>query len=159
VDAVKLYLETTMFNYYFDAEREFHADTVRLFEVIRAGGYEAYTSEYTVLELRKAPKPKRSNMLALIDEYNIAMLDIDAESDRLADLYVEHSIIPLKYRIDGAHIAIAAINGLDFILSFNFQHINKLKTKRMTELVNLSEGYKGIIICTPMEVLDNDESE
>ena len=64
-----------------------------------------------------------------------------------------------KYRLDGAHIAIASISGLDCVLSFNFQHINKLKTKRMTENVNLSEGYKGITICTPIEVLENEETE
>jgi predicted nucleic acid-binding protein len=159
VNAVRLYLETTMFNYYFDVEREFHADTVRLFEEIRAGKHEAYSSEYAVIELRKAPEPKRSAMLALIDKYNIATLDIDEVSDRLADLYVEHNIIPIKYRLDGAHIAIAALHGLDYVLSFNFQHINKMKTKRMTELINLNEGYKGITICTPMEVLDNEDSE
>jgi hypothetical protein len=45
-------------------------------------------------------------------------------------------------------------NELDCVLSFNYQHINKLKTRRMTENVNLNEGYKGITICTPMEVLN-----
>ena len=44
-------------------------------------------------------------------------------------------------------------------MSFNFQHINKLKTKRMTEAINLAEGYKGVTICTPMEVFDDDEAE
>jgi len=59
--------------------------------------------------------------------------------------------------LDGTHIAIATFHNLDCILSFNFQHINKLKTKEMTALVNLREGYKGITICTPMEVLENEE--
>jgi hypothetical protein len=45
------------------------------------------------------------------------------------------------------------------MFNYYFQHINKLKTKRMTELINLSEGYKGITICTPMEVFDDDETE
>jgi predicted nucleic acid-binding protein len=154
----RVYLETTMFNYYFDTDREYHDDTVRLFEEILVGKYEAYTSIYTVLELRKAPEPKRSNMLTLIGKYGINTLDFDIEAEHLADAYVENGIIPQKYLLDGTHIAIAAVHNLDYILSFNFQHINKMKTKHMTELINLKEGYKGITICTPMEVLDNEET-
>ncbi|MDR1669285.1 MAG: hypothetical protein LBR76_04935 [Oscillospiraceae bacterium] len=48
---LKIYIETTLFNFYFDETREAHADTLRLFEDISAGKYEAYTSDYTVAEL------------------------------------------------------------------------------------------------------------
>jgi predicted nucleic acid-binding protein len=153
VKKLKLYLETTVFNYYFDEARDGHEDTVRLFDAIRNSEYEAYTSEYVMIELRVAKEPKRSNMLILTEKYNMTVLDIDAESRRIANLYVKNDIIPAKYWIDAAHIAIASIHELDCVLSFNYEHINKLKTRRMTENVNLNEGYKGIIICTPMEVL------
>ena len=149
-----------MFNYYFyyfDTDRDGHGDTVRLFKAIGDGKYEGYTSEYAVYELLDSPEPKRTNMLELIEKYNIVTLNISEESDRMADIYVQNKIIPLKYRLDAAHIAIASIHGLDCVLSFNFQHIIKLKTKRMTEIINLNEGYKGIIICTPMEVLDDEQ--
>ena len=53
-------------------------------------------------------------------------------------------------------IAIASVHGLDCVLSYNFQHINKLKTKILTERVNRAEGYKGIVICTSREVLDDE---
>ena len=41
----KIYMETTLFNYYFDRDRDAHADTVKLFEEIAEGKYEAFTSE------------------------------------------------------------------------------------------------------------------
>jgi predicted nucleic acid-binding protein len=150
----RLYLETTIFNYYFDTDRDGHEDTVKLFEAIGAGEYEGYTSEYAMIELRKALNPKQNNMLALIEKHGILILDIDAESERMTNLYIQNNIVPVKYRVDAAHIAIASIHDLDCVLSFNYKHINKLKTKRSTENVNLNEGYKGITICTPMEVLD-----
>jgi len=157
---MKLYLETTAFNYYFDTERPGHDDTVRLFEEIRAGKHEAYTSGYTVRELNVAPEPKRGNMLALIKEFQITMLDIDStdESDRLAALYVEQGIIPARFLMDGAHIAVASIHGLDYIISYNFQHINRAKTKLLTTRVNSEHNYGTVVICTAKEVLD-DESE
>ena len=40
----RLYLETTVFNYYFDVNRDGHGDTVKLFESIGAGEYEGYLS-------------------------------------------------------------------------------------------------------------------
>jgi hypothetical protein len=156
---LRLYLETTMFNYYFDTERDGHAATVRMFEAIGQGEYEGYTSQYVIFELQKAHEPKQADMLALIEKYGITALDFQDEAIRLARLYVQNKVVPEKYLLDGAHIASASLHELDCILSFNFQHINKLKTKRMTELINLNEGYKGIVICTPMEVLDDEETE
>jgi len=91
-----------------------------------------------------------------MERFGIIILDIDTESDRLSDLYISNGIIPSKFRLDAAHIAVASIHELDCVLSFNYQHINKLKTKRMTEIINLIEGYKGVTICTPMEVFDDE---
>jgi hypothetical protein len=156
---MRLYLESTIFNYYFDKEREGHVDTVRLFEEIRVGKHEAFTSDYTILELEDAPEPKRSMMLDLIDEFNIAELGITDEINRIADLYITRKIIPGRFRLDGAHIAAASINEMDCILSYNFQHINRLKTKVLTEQVNREEGYKGIVICTAKEVLDDEQQD
>ena len=154
IKKLRLYLESTLFNYYFDTDRDGHEDTVKLFEAIKSGEYESYTSEYAMIELRGAKEPKKSNMLALTEKYRIVILDIDTESERMTDLYIQNGIIPANYRVDASHIAIASIHNLDCVLSFNYKHINKLKTKRMTEIINLNEGYKGITICTPMEVFD-----
>ena len=124
----KIYLETTIFNYYFDADRDAHADTVKLFKEIKSGKYEAYTSIYVTNELIEAEEPKRSNMLALITEYNITVLPASEEARNLADIYVSEGIIPQKYRTDGVHIAVTTVNDLDMIVSMNFQHIVKRKT-------------------------------
>ena len=48
---MRLYLETTMFNYYYDTDRDGHSDTIRMFEAIGKGEYEGYTSEYVIFEI------------------------------------------------------------------------------------------------------------
>ena len=156
---MKLYLETTMFNYYFDTERDGHADTVRLFEKIRAGEYQAYTSLYAVGELEETEEPKRSKMLSLIDEYNINVLPITDEANQLASLYIAEKIIPARFRLDGAQIAISSIHGIDYVLSYNFKHINRAKTKLLTGRINSEKGYSNIVICTAKEVLDDENDE
>jgi predicted nucleic acid-binding protein len=158
VRKLRLYLETTIFNYYFDTDREGHSDTVKLFSAIGAGKYEAYTSEYTEIELRKSREPKRRAMLGLIEEYRIMSFEAEDEAYRLADLYVRSGIIPERFRFDATHIAVASIHGLDCVLSYNFEHINRARTKAMTEQINYEEGYKGVVICTAKEVL-GDERE
>ncbi|MCL2343117.1 MAG: hypothetical protein FWC62_04345 [Firmicutes bacterium] len=97
-------------------------------------------------------------MLALIDAYSIITLPITDAANQLANLYVSGNIIPVRFRLDGAHIAVASINGLDCVLSYNFKHINRVKTKLLTEHINHEKGYRGIVICTAKEVLEEDES-
>jgi len=151
-------LETTLFNYYFDKDRDAYADTVRLFKEIAAGKYEAFTSGAVVDELMEAPAEKQALMLSLIDTYDITVLRVCEETEKLADMYVEEGIIPLKHRMDGVHIAVAAVNDLDFIISMNFQHIVKVKTERMTRAVNVLRGYRPIEIISPMEVTEDENA-
>ena len=155
----KIYLETTLFNHYFDEDREAHADTVTLFKDIKLKKYEAYTSTYVIDELENANEPKRSNMLNLIEEYNITVLPADEEARALADIYINEGIIPVTHGYDSLHIACATINDLEYIFSLNFKHINRVKTKTMTSIINIRQGYKPITIASPMEVAENGEDE
>ena len=45
---------------------------------------------------------------------------------------------------------------MDCIVSLNFHHINKLKTKIATEIIHRMKGYNSPFICTPMEVMENE---
>ena len=153
----KVYIETTLFNFYVDEDKgDAHAETVRLFKEIAANKYEAYTSDYVVDELERAPEAKRDKMISLLTEYGIKVLEPDTAASKLADIYVAEGVIPLKYRTDGLHIAIATVNGLDMIISMNFQHIVKRKTVKMTGAINILNGYQAIEIYSPMEVVDSE---
>ena len=156
---MRLYLETTMFNYFFDADREGHDDTVRLFEAIGAGEHEGYTSAYVQIELQDAPEPKQSQMLALIQRYGIRVLETSKEADRLADAYIQQGVIPERFRFDSTHIACASVYGLDYVLSYNFKHINRTKTKLLTARINQNEGYGSVIICTAKEALEDEQPD
>jgi len=152
----KIYLETTMFNYYFDVERDAHADTVKLFQEIKAGKYRAFTSIYALGELEQAPEEKHMKMLGLIDEYGITVLPATPEANALATTYQTKGILPARSTTDAQHIAVATINDLDMILSLNFEHIVRKKTLEMTGYVNIEHGYKPIKIHSPMEVVERE---
>ena len=144
----------THFNRFLKENREYHLETKKLFDKILKNEIQAYSSAYVLEELDKAPEPKRSEMLNIIQEYKIIVLELDQKAYDLSDTYIEMGIIPLKFRIDGIHIAMAAIYDMDCIVSLNFHHINKLKTKMAAEIIHRMKGYNNPFICTPMEVID-----
>ena len=153
----KIYLETTLFNHYFDDDRGIaHASTVALFKEIAACKYEAFTSSMVIEELYRAETEKYEKMFSLISKYNIAVINVSEEAEKLADVYVFEQIIPQKYRADGVHIAVATVNDLDIIISMNFQHIVKRKTKIGIGSINALNGYRNIDISSPMEVVENE---
>jgi len=156
----KIYLETSLFNFYVDEDRgTAHYDTVKLFEHIAAGKYEPFTSTYVTEELKGAQEEKRDKMLKIIDDYSITVLNTIEEVGSIADIYVAEGVIPQKYVMDGLHIAIATVYGLDMIVSMNFHHIVKQKTIRMTESINILNGYRAVEICSPTEVVENEEKD
>jgi hypothetical protein len=95
-------------------------------------------------------------MAGLIQKYDISILALSDEADRLTDVYVAEGIIPQKYRTDGLHIALATVNDLDMIVSMNFQHIVKRKTILATGKINNLNGYRTVEIYSPMEVIENE---
>jgi hypothetical protein len=154
----KLYLETTIFNfYYYGKAKKKQQDTVKLFDYIADGRYLAYTSNYAIDELVKDSKEKYDKMYTLIKKYDILVLPPSNEIERLSDIYIKMGIIPKDYPDDALHLATTTVNRLDFCVSCNMGHITKQKAMIGTGFVNLREGYPHIGITTPQEVLEYDK--
>ena len=153
----KVYLETTLFNFYVDKDRGFaHESTIALFKEIAIGKYEVFTSDYVIDELQRASKEKQDKMLRLISEYGVLVLSYNNDAAELADKYIAEGAIPATHKTDALHIAVSAVNDLDMIISMNFQHIVKRKTKYITSVINVLNGYRAVEILSPMEVIDNE---
>ena len=151
---LKLYLDTTIFNFAFadDAPKETQ-ETLKFFKQI--GRFEISISDVVLDEVSRCPALKRERMMELLNRHEWNILELDQAAKDLAARYISEGIIPVKYRDDAYHIAIATVNNLDAILSWNFQHIVKMKTKREVVGINIIEGYKPIDIYTPGEVVED----
>ncbi|MCL2866810.1 MAG: hypothetical protein FWF47_03500 [Clostridia bacterium] len=156
-EMLRVYFETTVFNRYYEEGREYNPETKQLFQMISYGEVTAYTSVAVLQEIDKAPKLKREEMMSLLTSYDFTVLEVEQNAYDLADLYVEMGVIPARFRMDGVHIAMSAVNDLDCIVSLNFHHINKLKTKMTTEIIHRMKGYGNPAICTPMEVTNHEK--
>ena len=156
----RIYLETTMFSFYYekrqhDDYQKLKTQTRKIFELIQAGEYEPYTSPIALQEIARESDPeKREKMAALVVDYGIKILDESDEVNRLAALYVQEGAISQAWERDAAHIAMTTVNGLDFIISLNFTHITRPWTIEHVRQVNMRQGYQGIGIYKPEEVLE-----
>ncbi|GHV87398.1 hypothetical protein AGMMS50255_6940 [Spirochaetia bacterium] len=159
----RVYLETTMFSFYYEKReghryQELKRQTRQVFDMIKAGKFEPYTSLYATNEITKEKDPeKREQMAALIIDYGVKFLENTPEVQRLAALYIKEGAVTAASETDAAHIAISAINGLDFIVSLNFGHIARPWTIERVRRVNVRENLKGIGIYRPLEVLESED--
>lgn len=152
---LKLYLDTSVLNFYYaDDSPEERRITQELFREIKSGYYTAFISSTVLEEISRASQEKQRTLLSLVEDYNLIPLEIDEEIESLAGLYIQNKIIPQRYEEDAIHIAVAVINDLDVIVSWNFKHIVRVKTKLSVNGINKMEGYKEIEIYSPMEVID-----
>lgn len=152
----RLYFDTSVFNFAIaeDAPRE-REITLRLFDEVKSGKYEVFISEVVLREINRAPEQRAVELRSCINKIDSEHLVLDDNVLALAKEYVEKGVIPYKYEDDALHIAFASVNNLDVIVSWNFSHIVKLKTKREVAGINTMMGYKTIEICSPEEVVDN----
>jgi hypothetical protein len=150
---MKAYLETTIFNRYFEEAREQSNETKLLFDEIASGNIEAFTSAALLSELKSAPEVTRTRILDLISKYKIKVIAVHETAFELADTYVEMGVISPMFRINALHIAMSVIYGMDCIISLDFHQINKWAVKAESEAIHRKRGFGRLFICTPAEVI------
>ena len=152
----RIYFDTSVFSFALaeDAPKEREV-TLKLLEEVKNGKYKVFISEVVLREISRAPQQRAVELRDCIKKINPEQLILDDNVLALAKEYIEKGVIPSKYEDDAFHIAIASVNNLDIIVSWNFTHIVKLKTRREVAVINTLMGYKPIEICSPQEVIDN----
>ena len=146
-----LYLDTSVVSAYYDARaKERQAATINFWGNI-APNYKVFISEITVSELEETKdETLRIRFKNLIKDMSI--LKLDNKSRALANAYINHGVFPEKYIDDALHVAIASYHDIIYLISWNFEHLVKVKTRKTVNLVNIIEGYKEIEIISPQEL-------
>jgi hypothetical protein len=99
----------------------------------------------------------RSELLELVRRVKPAVLGLSEEAEALATGFVQLGMVPARFRRDGLHLAIAMAEGMDALVSWNFRHIVRVKTRRVVSAASTLGGYKDLDICTPVELADDAE--
>ena len=84
---------------------------------------------------------------------NIPLLTLNEQMVAFAERLVEEGPMPQKAVEDALHIAVATLNGMDYLLTWNFKHIANATMRYKIERICRLAGYEPPIICTPQELL------
>jgi hypothetical protein len=114
--------------------------------------YEVYVSQIVIDECSAGDPTAASERHNLIQ--GIAVLDIKPEAEALAMALTNLHGIPKSEPRDALHIAIAAVGGLQYLLTWNFRHIANPSTRVLIARICEDAGYVPPIICSPDELME-----
>lgn len=152
----RVYIDTSVIGGCYDFEFEEWSN--RLFDEFRNGNKIAVVSDITLDELSDAPQRVQDNFSTIPDD-SIEILTSYPASRELAEKYITERAVSRRFYEDALHIAIATINQVNVLASWNFKHIVNLDRIRMYNSVNLKNGFPIIEIRTPREILKFDDDE
>ena len=146
---ISVYLDTTIISALFDKRTpERMGQTKQFWDKI--DDYNVFISELVIDEIKGAFLPLQEQMLETVKGFTV--LPITDNSQELANHYIKNGIFPDKYSDDALHTALATTNQIGVLLSWNFTHLVKLKTRRMVALINTMYNYNPLEIITPPEL-------
>jgi predicted nucleic acid-binding protein len=154
MNKLRLYIDTSVIGGCFDAE--FSEYSNKLFDEIIIGKKTAVVSDVVFEEIAGASE-KIQNVLKKIPEENIQVIQRNKEAQDLSLQYINAKAISPKFSDDALHIAIATINNVDLLVSWNFKHIVNYNRILKYNAINLLNGYKHLEIRSPKEVVDEEE--
>jgi predicted nucleic acid-binding protein len=148
---LKLYLDTSVISALFD---ERNPERKSLTESFFSGidKYEIYISPFTLAEIEKTPdKVIKQKMIGKVSKFQV--LNITRDIEEFTDEIVLSGAINQSYSEDAFHIATAIMSEMDFLLSWNFRHIVRKKTKDIIRMITTINNLRQIEIVTPAELL------
>ena len=146
----RFYLDTSVFGGMFDIE--FEEETTLLFEKVKLGQITCVYSDLTEAELSKAPLKVQKFFKDLNDDFK-ELVKITPEALKLAKTYIDEKVVGQTSFDDCIHIAVATLNKVDILVSWNFKHIVNVYRIRGYNSVNLRLGYSTLEIRSPKEIV------
>ena len=147
---LKLYLDTSVVSHLDAADTpEKMADTLALWEELKAGKYDVVVSDVVLEEIGRCGEPKRTFMDTRLAEVKPFVAKKSSEATELAGEYVKRQVLPQKSFDDGMHIALSVINHCDYLVSWNFRHLVNVHTLTGVKIVNAINNYQEILIVSP----------
>lgn len=146
----RIYIDTSVVGGFFD--EEFKDPTQRLFKRLENNEVRFVISDLLELELLQAPRHV-SDLLLNYPNDRFERIELTEETMILADRYITEKVVGWTSLEDCRHIALATINRVDVLASWNFKHIVNLDRIKGYNSVNLRLGYPTIEIRTPQELV------
>ena len=156
LDVESVYLETTFISYLTaqpsrDLLVAAHQQTTQDWWTTRRGEFTCYVSQVVIDEVSAGDPDESKKRLSAIS--NLSALDVTPEAEVLTQNILSRGILPPSAVRDAAHIAVAGVHAIDYLLTWNCKHLANARIMRRIESVCEGLGYRMPIICTPEELM------
>lgn len=153
----RVYIETSVVSYLAgrpsrDMVIAAHQELTRQWWDTRAPGFELLVSELVREESSGGDAEAARKRMAAIE--TIPVLKAGEAAVALAERLVFQSLIPQESAADALHIAVAAANGIDYLLTWNCKHLANAAHRQKIEALVEAAGYVCPVICTPEELME-----
>lgn len=118
----------------------------------RRSGFELFISELVVAEAGLGDPKAAQKRLEAVDD--LPRLTVTESARTLAIVLILKGVIPTNAEVDAYHIAVAAVNGVEFLLTWNCTHIANATMRSRIEDACRQQGFEPPIICTPQELME-----
>lgn len=151
-----VYLETTFISYLVarpsrDLLVAAHQQITQEWWATRRSQFECFVSQVVVDEASEGDETEIQKRLSILASLNA--LAVSEAAQALAKSILAIGVIPAKAAADAAHIAVASVNEIDYLLTWNCKHLANAQIIRRIESVCEHAGKPMPIICTPEELM------
>ena len=117
----------------------------------RSSAFDLFISQLVLQETAGGDQAEAARRLHLIA--GLTLLDVTAGAVGLASELVRRHAIPPGSATDAGHIAVAAVHGVNYLLTWNMAHILNAELRPRIEAVCRDAGYEPPVLCTPAELM------
>jgi hypothetical protein len=151
-----VYLETTFVSYLVsrpsrDLLIAAHQQATRDWWSDRRREFECYVSQVVIDEASAGDAEEAGTRLEIIRDFPV--LEVTDEAEQLTKAILDSGAMPARAVRDAAHIAVAAANAIDYLLTWNCRHLANAQIIRGVSVVCNRLGYNMPLICTPEELM------
>jgi predicted nucleic acid-binding protein len=118
--------------------------------------FDLYTSEVVLEEAARGETEAAARRLEALS--GIAILEINEAALALSKALLQEGALPVKALNDSLHVAVSAVHGIDYLLTWNFRHLDNAEIKPLIRRVCISNGHACPEICTPQELMGRIEN-
>lgn len=87
----------------------------------------------------------------------LRVLPVTMAAAELARLLVTSGLVPDIAAPDAVHIALASVHRIDFLVTWNFKHIANPHIRERLRMKINDSGHRMPVMCSPEELLNEDE--
>jgi len=117
--------------------------------------FDLFISDAVLLEAAGGDPDAAKRRLEVLD--GIPILSPKSEADELVQTLIDRLALPDRALTDAAHIAICVVHGIDYLLTWNCTHIANATFQPIIDDVCDAIGYSTPVICTPDQLMGDDD--